>query len=186
VHRQRSHSLVRVPQDPWLYFAISRLKFSYLEGQVPEYITPRNRVAQLHPRALGFQPKFGRPSGAHDQIFVNCQTVAGLLMSGRPLLREVGSVVYPNCKSKSKSRCDCLGVESRLGLVTRYLLLFESCCSIFMGSTCDEMMGLSFVSHSLQYYVSCQYVHQPSLMVPEFWHSALMARYFCIFSALLL
>jgi hypothetical protein len=49
--RQRSLSRVRVPLDSWPYFYC--LKFETppnLKDQVPVFISPRNRVAQLHPR----------------------------------------------------------------------------------------------------------------------------------------
>jgi hypothetical protein len=51
--RQRSHSRVRVPRDSWPYFTVSNSRLSSLEGQFPVFISPRNRVAQLYPRALG-------------------------------------------------------------------------------------------------------------------------------------
>jgi hypothetical protein len=50
--RQRSHSRVRVPRDSWPYFLFQIRDFPNLEGQVPVFISPRNRVAQLHPQAL--------------------------------------------------------------------------------------------------------------------------------------
>jgi hypothetical protein len=42
-----------------------------LEGHVPVYISPRNRVAQLHPRALGSNYKF---NGARMKklTIINC------------------------------------------------------------------------------------------------------------------
>jgi hypothetical protein len=43
--RQLSHSRVRVPQDSWPYFTLSNLL-----GQVPVFISPRKKVAQLCPR----------------------------------------------------------------------------------------------------------------------------------------
>jgi hypothetical protein len=51
--RQRSHSRVRVPQNSWPYFTVSIRDSSNLEGQVPIFISPRNRVARLYPQALG-------------------------------------------------------------------------------------------------------------------------------------
>jgi hypothetical protein len=51
--RQHSHSRVRVPRayDKNL---LSQIRDSpNLEGQVPVCISPRNRVAQLYPQALG-------------------------------------------------------------------------------------------------------------------------------------
>jgi hypothetical protein len=72
----------------------------------------------------------------------------------------VGNWIYwkltdRNCKkSKSKSHCDwrsvsqsvSLGVEPHLGLMTRYLLLFDSYGLGFLwGALSDERTGLSFV-----------------------------------------
>jgi hypothetical protein len=52
--RQDSHSQVRVPWDSWPNFTASDLRFPSLEGQVPVFIFPRNRVTQLYPKALGY------------------------------------------------------------------------------------------------------------------------------------
>jgi hypothetical protein len=51
--RQRSHSRVRALRDSWLYLMSQNQQFN-LECHVPVFISPRNRVAQLHPQALGF------------------------------------------------------------------------------------------------------------------------------------
>jgi hypothetical protein len=51
--RQRNHSRVGVPRDSWPYFTVSDSRPPNLEGQVPIFISPRNRVAQLHPQVLG-------------------------------------------------------------------------------------------------------------------------------------
>jgi hypothetical protein len=51
--RQRSHSRVRVSQDSCPHFTVSDSRHPNLEGQVPVFISPRNRVAQLYPEALG-------------------------------------------------------------------------------------------------------------------------------------
>jgi hypothetical protein len=52
--RQRCHSRVRVPRDSWPYFTVSDSRPPNLEGQIPVFISPSNRVAQLHPQAPGF------------------------------------------------------------------------------------------------------------------------------------
>jgi hypothetical protein len=39
-----------------------------MEGQVPVFISPRNRVAQLYPWALGNTWRFGCPSHIHCQL----------------------------------------------------------------------------------------------------------------------
>jgi hypothetical protein len=51
--RQRSHSWVRIPRYSWPYFLTQIRDSPNLEGQVPVFISPRNKVAQLHPQALG-------------------------------------------------------------------------------------------------------------------------------------
>jgi hypothetical protein len=51
--RQRSHSRVRVPRDSWPYFTVSDSRLPNLEGQVPVFMSPRNRMAQLYSQALG-------------------------------------------------------------------------------------------------------------------------------------
>jgi hypothetical protein len=49
--RQCSHSQVRVPRN---HIFLSQIRdFPNLEGQVPVFISPRNRVARLYPQALG-------------------------------------------------------------------------------------------------------------------------------------
>jgi hypothetical protein len=50
--RQRSHLWVRVPQDSWPYITVSIWDSWNLEGQVPEFISTRNRVAQLYTQTL--------------------------------------------------------------------------------------------------------------------------------------
>jgi hypothetical protein len=48
-----NHSIVRVAQNSKPYFTVSSETPPILEGKVPVFITPRNRVAQLYARALG-------------------------------------------------------------------------------------------------------------------------------------
>jgi hypothetical protein len=51
--RQSSHFQVRLPRDSWPHFTVSNSRFPHLEGQIPVLISPRNRVAQIYPQALG-------------------------------------------------------------------------------------------------------------------------------------
>jgi hypothetical protein len=51
--RQSSHSWVEVPQNSTIIFYCLIWDSPNLEGQVPVFISPRNRVAQLYPQALG-------------------------------------------------------------------------------------------------------------------------------------
>jgi hypothetical protein len=50
---QSSHSWIEVPQNSRPYFTVSSEIPPNLERQVPVFISPGNRVAQLYPRALG-------------------------------------------------------------------------------------------------------------------------------------
>jgi hypothetical protein len=47
--RQRSHSRIRFPRDLWPYFTVSDSRAPNLEGQVPIFVSPRNRVTRLYP-----------------------------------------------------------------------------------------------------------------------------------------
>jgi hypothetical protein len=51
--RQHSHYRARVPRDSWQYSTVSDSTLPNLEGQIPLFIYPRNRVAQLYPPAPG-------------------------------------------------------------------------------------------------------------------------------------
>jgi hypothetical protein len=51
--RQGIHSQVRGPQDSSQHCTISDSRLAQPEGQVPVLISPRNRVGQLYPQALG-------------------------------------------------------------------------------------------------------------------------------------
>jgi hypothetical protein len=51
--RQRSHSQVRVRRDSY-DILLSQTRLPNLEGQVPAFIPPQNRMAWLYPQALGF------------------------------------------------------------------------------------------------------------------------------------
>jgi hypothetical protein len=52
--RQRSHSQARVPRGLITICYCLRLENPVkLEGHIPVFISPRNRVVQLYPRALG-------------------------------------------------------------------------------------------------------------------------------------
>jgi hypothetical protein len=51
---QHNRSLVWVLRDSWPYFTVSDSGLPNLEGQVPEFISPRNSMAQLYPQALDY------------------------------------------------------------------------------------------------------------------------------------
>jgi hypothetical protein len=71
--RQSSHSQVRV-RGAHDYILLSPVRdFFNLEGQVPVFISPRNRVAQLYPQAVG-------------SLFVASYDSQGLNGGTRPLL----------------------------------------------------------------------------------------------------
>jgi hypothetical protein len=91
-----------------------------LEGQVPVFISPRSRVAQLYPQALGY------PS-AH--------------CLGLTIVWVWVTLRLTVCQSV------CIGIEPRPGVMTRYLLLFDNFCFVFgeWGALSDERVGLSFI-----------------------------------------
>jgi hypothetical protein len=51
--QQCSHFQVQIPQDSWPFLLSQIREYPNLEEQVPVFISPRNRVAQLYPQALG-------------------------------------------------------------------------------------------------------------------------------------
>jgi hypothetical protein len=58
--RQFSYCRVRVPRYSWSYFTVSDQDAPNLEGQVPLFTSPSNRVARLYPQALGYGGPFQR------------------------------------------------------------------------------------------------------------------------------
>jgi hypothetical protein len=48
-----SHSGVRIRWDSWSYFTVRDSRIPQPGGQVPVFISPRNRVARLYTKALG-------------------------------------------------------------------------------------------------------------------------------------
>jgi hypothetical protein len=117
------------------HILLSKIRDSHnLEVQVPVFISPRNSVAQLQPRGTGFP-------------FLRLQ-LAGLLW------RYSNPPPTPSFKVKVKvkvtlrltvSQSVSLGVEPHLGLMTRYLLVFNSYDLFFCCVLSDERTGLSFL-----------------------------------------
>jgi hypothetical protein len=103
---QHYHSQVWVPQDSWtcFFYCLKIGDSSNLEAQVPYFLySPRNRVGQ----ALG-------------SLFVAsyiCRATVEVFESKRPIVTD--------CQSVS------LCVQTHLGLMTRYLLLFDSYGLVF-------------------------------------------------------
>jgi hypothetical protein len=89
---------------------------------------------------------------ARDQTFITARQLQVIFMYGCPLWWEDLSVVYPKCKSKL--HCDlkliswCVLVLSPRPDVCYCLTVIFLC---LWGAISDKMMGISFVSHSLQY-----------------------------------
>jgi hypothetical protein len=48
------HKFARLESPRTHNYILSHLRLPNLEGQVPVFISPRNRAAQLYPQALGF------------------------------------------------------------------------------------------------------------------------------------
>jgi hypothetical protein len=104
-HCQRSHSQVLVPRDSVTAFYCLRLETPNLEGQVPVFISPRNRAAQLYPQArssffvaplrlsvLRWRYSTPPPHGKHLVAY----TVV-LITSRHGLYRKHRSQEYPAC-----------------------------------------------------------------------------------------
>jgi hypothetical protein len=105
-----------------------------LEDQAPIFISPRNRVAQLYPWALG-------------SLFVASYDSQGY---GGGILTRLNSVRVTVTLQLTVSQSVCLGVEPNLGLLTRdltcFLFLFLKVTVLsFGGALSDKRSGLSFV-----------------------------------------
>jgi hypothetical protein len=139
---QQSRSQVRVPWDSWSYILLSQIWDSpNLEGQVPIFIFPRNRVAQFYPQALGCYIRVL----CYDRWSVSqsVSTHLGLMTRflipydscrfvdvGRFLWWEDGSVVYNCCWP---SLVQSFSGPNPMELVTIfYCLRFET--SLFVAS----------------------------------------------------
>jgi hypothetical protein len=96
-----------------------------LEGQVPVFISPRIRVAQLYPQALG-SPFF---ASYESQSYAG--GIRHRLHTGNSLSLSKSEVKVTLRLTVSQSVS--LGVEPHLGLMTRYFLLFNSYGLVFLG-----------------------------------------------------
>jgi hypothetical protein len=96
------------------------LDYTNLEGQVPAFISRRNRVTQLHPRGLG-------------SLFVASYDSQGY--DGGILSNPVNFLDFWHNKVKvtlrlTVSQSVCLDVELLLDLMTRCLLMFDGYCCL--------------------------------------------------------
>jgi hypothetical protein len=123
--RQRSNSRVRVPRG---HIPLWQIQHSpNLEDQVPVFISPRNRVAQLYPEALGSRFvasydsqrwRYSTPASTradNERVRVTLRlavyrqsihlgakyffnwTLVVIVLTYHPLWREDGSIVYNWC-----------------------------------------------------------------------------------------
>jgi hypothetical protein len=118
--RQRSYSHVRIPRESRSHFTVSDLRLPPPGGKVPVFISPRERMAQLYPQALGSFFVASYDSQGYGEVFDPA--------SKRVYFWEV-KITLRLTISQSVS----VGVEPHLGLMTRYLLLFGSCGLVFVG-----------------------------------------------------
>jgi hypothetical protein len=90
---------VRVSRDSWPYI-ISQIRDSpNLEGQVPVFIPPRNRLAQLYPEALGFLfiDSQGYDGGIRTRLhtgFLPNRLVSSLYILGTDCIENTASSSY--------------------------------------------------------------------------------------------
>jgi hypothetical protein len=122
---KRNHSMVQVAQNQYPYFTVSPETPSTLRTRFSIFISPRNKVAQLYPRLLGFlicrsQSYFTTDglsvsmswcrahSGTCDQILLpvgrSLSESCSIVSVGRPLWREDGSAVCNAITEWSESR----------------------------------------------------------------------------------
>jgi hypothetical protein len=102
--RQRSHSQVRV-RGSHDQILLSQIRDSpNLKRQVPIFITPKNRVAQLHPQALSslFVVSYdsqgyggGIRTRFHAVTFTQCVRVPAYIISCQQCFTEQQSISFP-------------------------------------------------------------------------------------------
>jgi hypothetical protein len=90
-----------------------------LEGQVPIFISPRNRVAQLLPRALGILTRF-------HMGFWSCPSASVLKVKVKVILRP------------TVSRSFCLGVRHPFGTRDQFFSVFNVIFYAVTGFLSDE------------------------------------------------
>jgi hypothetical protein len=117
---QSNHSRVRVPCILQSHISDS----SNLEGQVPEFISSRNRLAQLYLEALGslFIASYDSQGYGGDKL--------------KPPPRELNYKLQVKVKytlGLTVSQSVSIGVEPHFRIMTRYLLLFDSYGLVFLG-----------------------------------------------------
>jgi hypothetical protein len=130
-----SHYTVQVPWNSWPYFTVSGSRPPNLEGQVPVFISPRNRVAQLYHQALG-------------SLFVASFDSKGYGGGIWPSLHKGSSVVLD--QSQSYVRTD--GQSASLswcqapiwGLRPDLYYCQTVACLLMRGAFFDERTGLPF------------------------------------------
>jgi hypothetical protein len=91
------------------------MRLPNLEGQVPIFISPRNRVAQLYPGALGSLFVASYDSQGYGVILTLPPTGLGVLIL--PLKVKIKAMLR-----LTVNQSVCLGVELVLGLMTIFLL----------------------------------------------------------------
>jgi hypothetical protein len=104
-----------------------------LGNQVPVFISPRNRVARLYPQALGslFVASYdsqGYGGGIRTRLHAGMESQIKVKVT---LRLTVGQSVS-------------LGVEPHVGLIIRYLLLFDSYGLVFVGRSLWQEDGSVF------------------------------------------
>jgi hypothetical protein len=145
--RQCTHSWVRGPRDSWSYFTVSDSRLPQPGGPGPLIYIPQEQAGPVIPPGTGFP--FGR-----------LLRLAGLRWrySTPPSRWDATNSCLPTSQSQvtlrlTVSQSVSLGIEPRLGLMTRYLVLFDSYGLVFFVGRplCREDGSVFCQSHCLHY-----------------------------------
>jgi hypothetical protein len=117
------------------HILLSRLRLRQLEGQVAVVISPRNRVAQLYPRLLGFLFVASYDSQG------SCGGILTRFHTSRFILKSQSHITTNN-QSASLSWCQASIWDPRPIFLSPWDFLLDSCCLLFCSALSDERTDL--------------------------------------------
>jgi hypothetical protein len=125
-----------------------------LEGQVPVFTPPRNRVAQLYPKALGslFVTSYnlqgydgGIRTHLHTGSLINCKRYLVLLITPQhgPHRKPIPLLQCNCCLEKTYSIVVCAATDTDCTEITILLFLFMGHCLVTVGCCDSTILALS-------------------------------------------